>query len=655
MSNSNTNNETTEKKDKNNNSLMTFVSNILSKIFSIFSSIYFTIFKPALSYARKKMLWSISLLSLICFGILYYYIYAFDPAGTISYFSFTYFVSFFIILFFLLNLVLNPKQKGNNDNFKMTTSNIFSKSIRYFVILAVPFIAYFVFKLIYNSSTYLIGVTLKQSLILSISITLCILALIYNIFLRKESYSQSNKSNISTTFELLEDIIFFIPCLLIDIIEYFQNDYNNTSKTTIILGILLVSLILLRVLIPKIKSLVKDSNELYLLEECKELDKEAYYITEKDLQKKIKESDNILKKNMSEIQEFLTKLDEDAAETSTEYDTLCLLGSQKKCLHTCEDPSFVCFKENETDYIGRCVDKITCFEENDVNCTISQPVCTINEGESSGYCFPESSTVVETFNTIHALDRNISNETLISSFTDKEKNILEKLLSKEENNTNRLLIELSTNPKKLQEILKRYISQNEYYISFMNMIYTINEETNEFIDQQRSLLLATVNYLNGLNTYNYHYGLSFWVYLDTSLIQNNENLEYGVIMNYGNKPRMIYNYNKREINMEIETMEATGLVKSKQKLTKLYTTKNILFQRWNHFVLNYNYGTMDLFVNNNLVGTYKNISPYFDNDNDLSFGHPENTLKNCGICDIKYYKIPITLSKIQTLYKNGKK
>ena len=164
-----------------------------------------------------------------------------------------------------------------------------------------------------------------------------------------------------------------------------------------------------------------------------------------------------------------------------------------------------------------------------------------------------------------------------------------------------------------------------------------------------------MNYLNGIKTYNYHYGLSFWVYLDTTLLRNDDNLDYGIIMNYGNKPRMTYNYRRREISMEIDTMDPNVNFNDKKKLVKLYTTKNILFQRWNHFVLNYNYGTLDLFVNNNLVGTYKNISPYFDKNNDLSFGDSEYTLKNCGICDIKYYKIPIPLSKIEALYLNGKK
>ena len=111
--------------------------------------------------------------------------------------------------------------------------------------------------------------------------------------------------------------------------------------------------------------------------------------------------------------------------------------------------------------------------------------------------------------------------------------------------------------------------------------------------------------------------------------------------------------------MEVDLYGDKGIVNgntSSENITKLYRTKKILYQKWNHFVINYNYGTMDLFINNNLVGTYKNVTPYFNGaTSELSFGDSVHVLTNCGICDINYYKTPITLSKIETIYKNGKK
>ena len=44
-------------------------------------------------------------------------------------------------------------------------------------------------------------------------------------------------------FELLEDIIFFTVSF-IDFVEFFQNDYKNTSKTTLRLGVILSTMFL---------------------------------------------------------------------------------------------------------------------------------------------------------------------------------------------------------------------------------------------------------------------------------------------------------------------------------------------------------------------------------------------------------------------------
>ena len=85
----------------------------------------------------------------------------------------------------------------------------------------------------------------------------------------------------------------------------------------------------------------------------------------------------------------------------------------------------------------------------------------------------------------------------------------------------------------------------------------------------------------------------------------------------------------------------------------IYKTSDILFQRWNHFVINYNYGTLDIFINNNLVATQKNVSPYIQsNNNSIQFGSNQNTLKNCGICNIRYYNIPLNLTQIRNIYGN---
>jgi hypothetical protein len=82
---------------------------------------------------------------------------------------------------------------------------------------------------------------------------------------------------------------------------------------------------------------------------------------------------------------------------------------------------------------------------------------------------------------------------------------------------------------------------------------------------------------------------------------------------------------------------------------EVYRSKGILFQRWNHVVINV--GTkVDLFINNNLVGTneYKKAS-VVDLYDSLIIGSLKNA--NFGsVCNFRYYNKTLDLSKINSIY-----
>ena len=93
---------------------------------------------------------------------------------------------------------------------------------------------------------------------------------------------------------------------------------------------------------------------------------------------------------------------------------------------------------------------------------------------------------------------------------------------------------------------------------------------------------------------------------NTSKSDNNE----GLIMNYANQPRIFYDYNTRELKITVNRHTSN-------ENKPMYKTKNISYQRWNHFVINYNYGVLDIFVNNNLVGTINKLNPYVGKNNNI--------------------------------------
>jgi hypothetical protein len=142
--------------------------------------------------------------------------------------------------------------------------------------------------------------------------------------------------------------------------------------------------------------------------------------------------------------------------------------------------------------------------------------------------------------------------------------------------------------------------------------------------------------------YTYHYGISFWLYLDTNILSE-KNREKALILTLGSRPSLYYDYNTRQLIIEITVKDKTF------KQTRIYNSSNLLFQRWNHVVMNYVNGQFDLFINNEIVATQSNVSPYINDSDVLQVGSVQNTDLG-GISNLKYYDQPLSLYKIKKVY-----
>jgi hypothetical protein len=141
--------------------------------------------------------------------------------------------------------------------------------------------------------------------------------------------------------------------------------------------------------------------------------------------------------------------------------------------------------------------------------------------------------------------------------------------------------------------------------------------------------------------FNYHYSLSAWFYLNpqppnTSPAYN----KYTTILNYGNKPAVEFNGSLNSLRVLVETEPG--------KRVELFETKKVLFQKWNNLVLNYDRGTMDVFLNGVLVGSKASVAPYMTYEN-IQIGS-NNGLQG-GISNVVYYQDNLSRSYIETLYK----
>lgn len=141
--------------------------------------------------------------------------------------------------------------------------------------------------------------------------------------------------------------------------------------------------------------------------------------------------------------------------------------------------------------------------------------------------------------------------------------------------------------------------------------------------------------------FKYTYAISAWYYINPQPPNTSPAYtKFTNILDYGKKPLVQFNSLKNTLRVQCET--------SKGNMKTLYETKNIKYQKWNNIVVNYDGGTMDVFINGLLVSSTPEIAPYMTYEN-VVVGH-ENGIQG-GICNVTYYKHILSSSKINMMYK----
>jgi hypothetical protein len=170
--------------------------------------------------------------------------------------------------------------------------------------------------------------------------------------------------------------------------------------------------------------------------------------------------------------------------------------------------------------------------------------------------------------------------------------------------------------------------------------------------------LANYIQLNGSDQIDYQYALSFWVFIDAAPPSTSAAYsKYTSLLNFGFKPNVMYNAEKN--NLIVITQQKFSnktvnneLVDIDDKNKKIiYKNDKFLLQKWNNIIINYSGGTMDVFLNGELVSSAKNIIPYNTLDN-LTIGE-DNGIKG-GICNVIYYNKALDFMSIKGLYNQSK-
>ena len=160
--------------------------------------------------------------------------------------------------------------------------------------------------------------------------------------------------------------------------------------------------------------------------------------------------------------------------------------------------------------------------------------------------------------------------------------------------------------------------------------------------------------LNGSDNFDYQYAISCWVYIDSAPPNTNSNYtKYTSLLNFGNKPNILYNGEKHSLMITMQQKDLKNVTQN--KLTDfddegnriIYINDNILLQKWNNIIINYNGGTFDIFLNGELVKSSIEVVPYYTLDN-LTIG--ENNGIKGGICNVVYFRRSLTSRNIYYIY-----
>jgi hypothetical protein len=222
------------------------------------------------------------------------------------------------------------------------------------------------------------------------------------------------------------------------------------------------------------------------------------------------------------------------------------------------------------------------------------------------------------------------------SINEYDRYILQQLLWKNPtaNNDLKELIK-ENNSKDISIYINDLLEKNKYIMSTY-------EKTMLYLSTTFNPNFTKKYILSNLENNNYHYSFSFWLFLVplTTVIDKKD-----IIYTYGNRPSMYFNHNNRELTLEYINFETNSSI-------ILYKTNNILYQKWNNIVINNNYGSYDIFINGNLMGSYKNIVNFQINPNELLKIGSKNNKDIGGISNFYYYENPLDLNKITEIYKN---
>jgi len=146
------------------------------------------------------------------------------------------------------------------------------------------------------------------------------------------------------------------------------------------------------------------------------------------------------------------------------------------------------------------------------------------------------------------------------------------------------------------------------------------------------------------NSRDYTYSLSGWFWINPQPPNTGKAYtKFTNILEFGGKPAITYNTLENCLRVTCRT--------NPKEIVTIYETHDVKYQAWNNIVINYDAGTMDVFINGELVASKPDIAPYLTYENIIV-----GSIKGIqgGIANVMYHDSILQSNYIKYLYQSLK-
>lgn len=185
-----------------------------------------------------------------------------------------------------------------------------------------------------------------------------------------------------------------------------------------------------------------------------------------------------------------------------------------------------------------------------------------------------------------------------------------------------------------------------------------NQLVNQPVETNKEYSLGSFEELNGSLDPDYQYAISFWLFIDSAPPNTNPSYsKYTSVLNFSQKPLICYNAETNTLMVTVNQKDLMATTTNKmldfdQSGNRVILIQpNFLLQKWNNIIVNYNGGTLDIFINNELVKSANGVIVFRGNDL-LTIGEQDGIYG--GISNLVYYRKALTINQIYFIYNSIK-